>query len=109
MHLAKNFRTGCGLVGLRVGGIGELIDEERARRTRSDVLGDVLIIVGVAPADVRAREHHFGAHRLAMKNFLACHLVGHDEHDSVALASADQCKTKAGVAGRGLDDGAAGL
>ena len=53
-YLAKNFRTGCGLVGLRVSGIGELIDEERARRTRGDVLGDVLIIVGVAPANVRA-------------------------------------------------------
>ena len=55
LHLAKNFRTGCGLVGLRVSGIGELIDEERTRRTRGDVLGEVLIIVGVAPANVRAR------------------------------------------------------
>jgi hypothetical protein len=74
---------------LWIGGIGELVDEERAGRTRSDGLGEVLIIVGMAAADVRAREHHFGAHRLAVQNFLARHLVGHDEHDAVALAPPD--------------------
>ena len=55
LHLAKDLRTGRGLVRLRIGGIGELIDEERARRTRSDVLREVLIIVRMAAADVRAR------------------------------------------------------
>jgi hypothetical protein len=94
-------------VRLRIGRIGKLIDEESAGRTRSDGFGEVLIIVGMAATDVRAREHHFGAHRLAVQNFLARHLVGHDEYDAVALTPTDQSKTKPRVASRRLDDGTA--
>jgi hypothetical protein len=37
------------------------------------------------------------------------HLVGHDEHDAIALAGADQSEPQAGIAGSGLDDRAAGF
>jgi hypothetical protein len=96
-------------VGLRIGGIGELIDEQRAGRALRDRLSEVLIVVGMAAADVGAREHHFGAHGLAMQDLLARHLVGHDEHDAIPLAGADESKPKAGIAGRGLDDRASGF
>jgi hypothetical protein len=86
-----------------------LIDEERARRACGDGLGEVLIIVVMAAGDVRAREHHFGAHCFAVQNFLARHLVGDDEYDAVPLATTDQRETKARIPRRRLDDGAAGL
>ena len=52
---------------------------------------------------------HFGAQRLQVQDLLAAHLVGHDQHDSVALVRADQREPQAGVAGGGLDDRAARL
>ena len=44
-----------------------------------------------------------------MLDLFARHLVGHDEHDAIALRDADLRKAEAGIAGGRLDDGAAGL
>jgi hypothetical protein len=109
LHLAKDLRASRGLVRVWVGGVGELIDEQRAGRALGDRLSEVLIVVGMAAADVGARKHHFGAHRLAVQNLLARHLVRHDEYDPIALARADQGEPQAGIAGCGLDDRASGF
>ena len=55
VHLAQNLRAGRRLMRARIGRIGELVDVERARRALRDRLGHVLIVVGMALADVGAR------------------------------------------------------
>ena len=91
----------------RVGRIGELVDVEGAGHLGGDLLGHVLVIFGMALADVGARHAHLGAERAQMLDLLARHLVGHDQHDAVALGDADLGQAEAGVAGGRLDDGAA--
>ena len=109
IHLAQDLRPGGCLVGARVGRIGELVDEERAGGALRDRLGEVLIIVGVALADVGTRDDDFGAHRLGVQHLLARHLVRHHEQGAVAFARADEGKAEPGIAGGRLDNGAAGL
>ena len=108
LHLAQNFRPGGGGMRLRIGRIGELIDEEGAGRASRDRLGDVLVIIGVALAHVGARRHHLGAERSRMQHLLARHLVGHHQERAIALAPADQSKAEPGIARGRLHDGAAG-
>ena len=50
-HLLEDFRAGGRLMRQRVGGIGELVDEE-ALHLRRDAFGHVLIIVGMPFADI---------------------------------------------------------
>ena len=109
LHLPQDFGARSCRVRLRIGGVGELVDEDCARRARRNRLGEVLVIVRVALADIRSRQHDFGAHRLAVQDFLARHLVRHDQHDAIALARSDERKAKAGIAGGRLDHGAAVL
>jgi hypothetical protein len=109
VHLPQQFRPGAGLVGARVRRIGELVDEDRARRAARDRLRHVLVVVGMALADVGAGGDHLGTHRLRMQHLLARHLVRHHQHRAVAFAAAHQCEAEPGIAGGGLDDGAAGL
>ena len=93
----------------RVGRIGELVGVEGAGQFRGDLLGHVLIIFGMALADIGTRHAHFGAERAQMLDLFARHLVGHDEDDAVALGDADLGEAEAGIAGGRLDDGAAAL
>jgi hypothetical protein len=109
VHLAKNFRAGRRFVCLRIGRIGELIDEECARRALRDRLSEVLIVVGVPLADVRAGDDDLGAHRPGMQHLLACHLVRHHQQRAITLAGADQSETEPGIACGRFDDGAARL
>ena len=107
VELLPDFRAGRGLMRQRVGRIGELVDVEGAGHVGGDLFGHVLVIFGMALADVRARQADLGAERPQMLDLLARHLVGHDEHDAVALGDADLGKAEAGIAGGRLDDGAA--
>src|SRR5439155_340049 len=104
------------------GGSGEdaLLREQLARHRKAFGVGDaegflhgllraVLVIAGVALADVGARHHDFRAERLQMEHFLLAHLVGDDEHQPVALARGNECQPESGVARGGLDDRAARL
>ena len=94
-----------GLAGLR-----ELVDEDRALACARDRCGQVLIVVGMALADVGARDDDLARPcARGVQDLLARHLVGHDQQRAVALCAADQREPEAGVAGRRLDDGAAGL
>ncbi len=108
IHLLPDLGAGGGLMGERVGRIGELVDE-MGLVLRRDALGHVLIIFGVALADVGARHAHIGAERPQVQDLLACHLVGHHEDDFVALGGRDLGEAEAGVAGCGLHNRAAGL
>jgi hypothetical protein len=63
----------------------------------------------MALADVGAGGAHFGAQRLQVQHFFGRHLVGHHQQHAVAFQPADQREPEAGVAGGGLDDGAARL
>jgi hypothetical protein len=96
-------------VGQRVGRVVELVGEERAGNVFRQARGDVLVILGVALADVGAGDVHFGAHGLEVQDFLGGHLVRHHQHHPVALGAADQCQAQAGIAGGGFDDGATRL
>jgi hypothetical protein len=89
IHLVQDFRTGRRLMRPRIGGVGELIDEERARRAPRDRFREVLIVVGMPLAHVRARDDDLGAHGLGVQHLLPRHLVGNDEQRAVALAAAD--------------------
>ena len=109
VHLAQDFRAGRRLMRLRIGRVGELVDEEGARRAPRDRFGEVLIIIGMPLAHVRARDDDLGAHGLGVQHLLPRHLVGNDQQRAVALAAADQRESEPGIAGGGLDDGAAGL
>ena len=97
------------LVRVRVVRVAELIGEKRAGNFRRESSGGVLVVLGMAFADIRSRQIHFGAERFQMQHLFARHLVGHDEHDSIALCARDQRKTQAGVAGGRFDHGAARL
>jgi hypothetical protein len=108
-HLLPDLGSGRQLVGERVGRVVELVGEERARDPRGDARREVLVVVGVALADVAARRSHLGAERLQVQHLLARHLVGNDEDDAVALGARDQREAEPGVAGSAFDHRSAGL
>ena len=57
-------------------------------------LGQVLVVLRVAAADVAARHHDLGAQGFEMKDFLAAHLVGDDQHQAVALCAATRASPR---------------
>ena len=109
LHLPPDFRAGAALVGPGIGRVVELVDVEGARRLFGDAARQVLVIVGVALADIGAGQAHLGAERLEVEDLLATHLVRHHQQHVVALLRGHQGQAQAGVAGGGFDDGAAGL
>ena len=106
-HLLEDLGRGRRLVRGRVRRVGELVGIEGAGRPLGDRQRQVLVVVGVALADVGAGDDHLGAERAGVQDLLARHLVGDDEDGAVALARGDERKPDAGVAGRRLDDRAA--
>ena len=58
--------------------------------SRASARRHVLVVLGMALADVRARDVHLGAQRLQVQHLLGRHLVGHDQHHAVALRARDQ-------------------
>jgi len=107
--LLPDFGAGRGFVGARIGRIVELVGEPGAGNVARQPRRIVLIILGVALADVRPGLVDLGAQCFQVQNFFRGHLVGHDEHHAVALDAGDQRQAQAGVAGRRFDDHAAGL
>ena len=108
LHLLPDFGRCGGFVRQRIGGIGELVGVERAGFV-GDALRHVLVVFGMALAHVGAGDAHVHAHRTQMLNFLARHLVRHDQDELVTLQRADLRQPEASVAGGGFYDGAAGL
>ena len=108
-HLRPDLRAGGALVRQRVGGIVELVGEERAGDLAGEPGREILVVGGMALADVGAGDVHLGAERLQVQHLLGRHLVGHDQDDAIALGPRHQRQAEAGVAGGRLDHGAAGL
>ena len=96
-------------MGQRIGGIVELVGKEGARQVARQARRVILVVLGMALAHVRARGVHFRAQGLQVQHFFRRHLVGYDENHAVALDAAHQGQADAGIAGGGLDDGAARL
>ena len=94
-----------------VGGLREALAQQE-RNLIEDALrqarGNVLVVLRMALADVRAGDVHLGAHGAQVQDLLGGHLVRHHQHHPVALRAADQGQAETGVAGGGLDDGATG-
>ncbi|MNE18208.1 hypothetical protein D3C80_1112300 [compost metagenome] len=109
LHLLEDFGTRRLEVSLRVGVVGELVDEVAARNLLGQALGHVGIVFGVAVRHVRTGQAHIGAHGAQVLDLLLRHLVGDDQQDVIALLLADQGQGQTGVARRRLDDGAARL
>ena len=93
-------------VDARVRLVLELLGEDGARD-----LGDELLGLGDRALHSAGRigEHELGAVRLQQQAALDRHRRRHREDDAVAAGGADHGERDAGVAARGLDDGAAGL
>ena len=103
--VADKFRAGGQLVRHGVGGVGKLTGDP----TAGHVLGDLLRLAdGARHALCAGGEHHLRAVGLHQQLPLNAHAVRHDDHGAVAARRRDGGQTDAGVAARGLDDGAAG-
>ncbi len=108
VELRPDLRAGGPIVSLRVGRVGELVDVEGAG-LGGDALGHVLVVLGMALADVGAGEDHLRAQGLQVEDLLLGHLVRHHDDQPVALLRRHQRQAEAGVAGGRLDDRAARL
>jgi hypothetical protein len=86
-----------------VGRIAELVDEVGVLHLVGEAPGEVLVILRVALGDVRAGQHHLGAHGLEVGNLLAAHLVRDHQDQAVALLGRHQGEAEPGVARRALD------
>ncbi len=109
IHLGQDLGAGGGLVRQRVRRVGELVHIDRVGGVGGQPLGDVLVVFRVALANVGAGQAHVHAQAAQVLDLLARHLVGHHQDQPVALEDAHLGQAQAGVAGGGLDDGAAGL
>jgi hypothetical protein len=88
---------------------GAVVVVQRAGDRLGQGLGHVLIVFGMALADVAAGQAHVHAHGPQVQDFFPRHLVRHDQDQLVALQRRHLGEAQAGIAGRRLDDGAAGL
>ena len=109
VHLLEDLRARRRFMRRRIVGIAELVDEIRARRFARDAFGEILVVLGMALGDIRARQHHLRAHRLEIEDLLAAHLVGHHQYQPVTLLLRDQRQPQTGIAGRSFDQDRAGL
>ena len=92
-------------VGRRVGGVGELGSDDGAGTLGCDALG---LGDGGGDAALRVGENQLGTEGAHDRAALDGHRCGHDDDDLVAAGSAHHRQGDTRVAGRGLDDGAAG-
>lgn len=96
-------------MGQRIGRVVELVGEPGAGNLARQARRIILVVLGVALADVRAGQVDLGAQGFQVQHLLGGHLVGHHQHHAVALDAGDQRQAQAGIAGGGLDHRAAGL
>ncbi len=108
VHLFEYFRRRRVLVRQRVVRVTELIDEVRALLI-GDRPAQVLVILGVASADVRTRQDDFGAHGAQIEDLLLAHFVRQNQNQLVALLGRNQRQSEARIAGRGLNQRVAWL
>ena len=107
--LLPDLRAGRSIVDLGVGQVGELVGPPGAGDLARQPVGDAVVALGRVGRDGGRRDHDLGAVGLEQADLLAAHLVRQDEDAAISLDRGGQGQTDAGVAGRGLDDRAAGL
>src|SRR3546814_2497934 len=83
----------------RIGRIGKLVDVKAAGDLAAQTFGDILVVVGVALADIAARDPAVGAERAQMQDLLLRHLVGNHQNQLVAFLAGDQRQSEPGIAG----------
>ena len=109
IHLLPDLGPGALLMGQRIGGIAELVDVEGAGDLRRQPFGHVLVIFGMALADIGAGHAHLGAQGPQMEDLLLGHLVGDDQDQAIALLRGDEGEAEARIARGRLHQRAAGL
>src|SRR3546814_5989035 len=78
----------------RIGRIGKLVDVKAAGDLAAQTFGDILVVVGVALADIAARDPAVGAERAQMQDLLLRHLVGNHQNQLVAFLAGDQRRSE---------------
>ena len=96
-------------MGRGVGRVGELVGLAGARDLAGEAVGHRVVALWRFVRDGGGREDDLGAVGLEQRDLLLAHLIGHHEDALVALDAGGLRQARAGVAGGGLDDGAAGL
>jgi hypothetical protein len=95
------------VVRLRVRLVVVLVGLERPRDVLAQAVRGAVVAAGILGLDGRRADHDLGAEGAQEVDLLLAHLVGHDEHASVAAVDRRHDEPDAGVAARGLDDRAA--
>ena len=91
------------VVGLRIGGVHKLARDDGARNLCDELVG---LGDGALHALGARGQHDLGTVGSCKAAALDAHGVGHDEDHAVAARGGKHCQANAGVARRGLDDGA---
>ena len=107
LGLLPDLRAGRAIVDLRVGQVGELVGPPGAGNLAGQAVGHAVVALGRIGCHVGRRDDDLGAVGLQQADLLAAHLVRQDEDAAIALDGGRHRQADAGVAGRGLDDGAA--
>ena len=107
--LPPDLGAGRLLVGPRVPLVAVLVGPEGAGRLGHQPLGHRVVRLRVVGLDGHRAHHDLGAVGLEQPDLLGRHLVGDHEDAVVAPLGGHDGEAHAGVARRGLDDGAAGL
>jgi hypothetical protein len=104
-----DFRTGRQRMDQRIVRIVKLIGMPRIGNFARQPVGDAVVTLWRIRWYIGCGDNHLGAIGLEQCDLVFAHLVGQDHDHAVALDCGRDGETDAGVAGRGLDDGAAGL
>src|SRR5262249_31605491 len=99
---------GCAVVDLGVGEVGELVGPPGAGDLAGEPVGDAVVTVRRVGRHAGRGDDDLGTVCLEQQDLLGGHLVGQYENAAVPLNGGDHGQADAGVAGGGLDDGAAG-
>ena len=105
--VGPDLRPGGQPVGQYVGGIVVLVGHPVTWRLVCDTLGQVQHIPRMLARKDR-RDDHLGTIGAQQINLFRRRLVGHDDDDAVSAYGGGLSETHTGIAGRPLDDGAAG-
>ncbi len=102
-HLLPDLGARRPLMRQRVGRIGELVDVKGAGGLAGQSFRHVLVVIGMAFADIGTSDPDVGAERTEMINLLLAHLVRNDEDQAIALLGGRERLAEAGIAGRRLN------
>ena len=106
--LVPDLRAGGGVVRVAIRGVVELVAADGALDFRGNARRELLVVVVVGVRD-GLDDLHLGAERAQQRRLLGRLVVRHHDHAAIAAGIAEVREADAGVAGRALDQRAAGL